>query len=366
MTERNTILLDKAEKILMGNVYEYDKFPWGEFRMISPGMGNYPGIWNWDSAFHAIGMRYIDGKLAEEQILGFLQFQQSNGILPDVIYEDGRIISTFSKPPVMAWAAAEVYKKTGNKKFLDRVFPYIEKNENFWTTQRMIEGMFHYDADKNCNNDEYLTRVKYETGWDNSPRWDGFPQNYWPIDLNCFMIMTYDAMIFMSNELGDKTNIREKKDNLAKLINKRLWNPEIGAYTDFNFVENKHSDVLTPSSFMPLFAGIADVEKANAMNEIAKKHFLPGMPTVAYDHPAYSTDYWRGPCWLNVAYFAAKGLKNYGFTDTAEEIKETILNWVYNDGEFVHENYNAKTGEGLSCDHFSWSSVFLREFILNF
>ena len=102
------------------------------------------------------------------------------------------------------------------------------------------------------------------------------------------------------------------------------------------------------------------------MNEIAKDHFLPGMPTVAYDDPTYCNNYWRGPCWLNVAYFAAKGLKDYGFIETAETVKETILDWVYNDGDYVHENYNAKTGEGLYAAYFSWSCVFVRQFIINF
>lgn len=48
---------------------------------------------------------------------------------------------------------------------------------------------------------------------------------------------------------------------------------------------------------------------------------------ITFDHPAYSNDYWREPTWLNTAYFA---------------------------------------GKGLCCDHFSWSCVFINEFILNF
>ena len=50
------------------------------------------------------------------------------------------------------------------------------------------------------------------------------------------------------------------------------------------------------------------------------------MPTVSYDNPNYSTNYWRGPTWLNVAYFAAKGLKNYHFDDTADKIRIPFLN----------------------------------------
>ncbi len=82
--------------------------------------------------------------------------------------------------------------------------------------------------------------------------------------------------------------------------------------------------------------------------------------------PAYSQDYWRGSTRLNVAYFAANGLKDYGYYKTAEGIRGTILSWVEHDGEFIHENYNSVTGEGLCNSKFSWSAVFVIEFILNF
>lgn len=125
------------------------------------------------------------------------------------------------------------------------------------------------------------------------------------------------------------------------------------------------SDVLSPASFMPLFIKTASCERAKLANDVAAEKFLPGMPTVSYDNPNFCNNYWRGPTWLNVAYFAAKGLKNYGF-DTADTIKNTILTWVENDGECIHENYNALTGEGLCAEKFSWSAVFVIEFILNF
>ena len=101
------------------------------------------------------------------------------------------------------------------------------------------------------------------------------------------------------------------------------------------------------------------------MRMIAENYFKDKMPTVSYDNPGYSNDYWRGPTWLNVAYFAAKGLKNYGF-EVADRIKENILNMCFDEKGGIFENYDSITGKGLCCDHFSWSSVFIIEFILNF
>ena len=117
---------------------------------------------------------------------------------------------------------------------------------------------------------------------------------------------------------------------------------------------------------MPLFIGIASQEHAAAMAEIAKEHEMPGWPSVSYKDPNFDpTGYWRGRTWLNIAYFALKGLKNYGFAELAEEGRATILNFVRRTPGFICENYNPVTGDPVGVAHFGWSSAFVIEFILN-
>ena len=89
MTDREKIIFDKAERILISNCYPPNRYKWGPYRMISPSQGHFFGIWNWDSAFNAIGMIDIEIEIAKEQILGFLQFQKVAGLLPDVIWVNG-------------------------------------------------------------------------------------------------------------------------------------------------------------------------------------------------------------------------------------------------------------------------------------
>ena len=72
--------------------------------------------------------------------------------------------------------------------------------------------------------------------------------------------------------------------------------------------------------------------------------------------------YWRGPVWMNVAYFAIKGLYDYGFRETAMKIRETLLDWMDKDPS-IHENYNPYTGRGRCASEFSWSCVFAMEMI---
>ena len=117
---------------------------------------------------------------------------------------------------------------------------------------------------------------------------------------------------------------------------------------------------------MPLFIKTASHERAESMAKMAadEQIFNSNMPTVAYNNPEYSQNYWRGPLWLNIAYFAAKGLKNYGFS-VADDIKENILSLVYGIKDGIFENYDTKNRKGLCCSNFSWSAVFIIEFILN-
>ena len=72
----------------------------------------------------------------------------------------------------------------------------------------------------------------------------------------------------------------------------------------------------------------------------------------------------RGPTWLNVAFFAIKGLYDYGYEDIASNMKEFILDMVYDNLPNICENYDSRTRVGKCCKEFSWSAVFVIEFIL--
>ncbi len=366
--ESENQLLELAYTTLMGNLYSDGSYPWSPYRCISPVKVVFPGIWNWDSAFHSVGVSEWDTELAREGLLGFMQFQKKSGLFPDVIYETGEMADTFSKPPVFARACETVYKKEKDLDFLKKVYPMLAKNADYLEKQRCFDGLFFYGCEDSENDENYELLVKFESGWDNAVRWDKTITDLWPVDLNSFMVMTYRSLNFIANELSlkdDAAKWLKKAETLSALINQYLWDEKRKTYADTNKITKEASDVLSPAIFMPLYIGIADTEQALCMEKIAKVNFKSKMPTVSFDNPEYSNIYWRGPTWLNVAYFAAKGLKNYGF-DVADKIKSSILKTCAQNPGHIYENYDSISGKGLYCDHFSWSSVFIVEFILNF
>lgn len=366
-------LLTRAAYTLDANViYNPEDRPWKPYICVYPSKDYpfYSGIWNWDSAFHAEGLSYWDCELAKQSVYGFFSFQDEKGMLPDVVWNSGEKVDWFTKPPVFAQAVKKVYTKCKDSEFIKEMYPKLCKNAEFWEKYRYYEGLFHYDSFSK-GKPKYIEDARNESGWDNSVRWDIPIYDLWAIDLNCFMHDYYCAMSFLANELGLEDEMRtwkSKAEKLAELINAKLWDDENKCYVDVNRFTGEKSTVLTPASFMPLYSKIAPAEYAEHMNLIARDEnkFYKGMPTVAYDNPGYEHDgYWRGPTWLNVAYFAAKGLANYGF-DTAGEIKDTILGWCDMNKDGIYENYDPISGKGLRNACFSWSCVFIIEFILNF
>ena len=368
ISQRDRTLLDAAYAVLKNNTIRKADAPWGNVPVISPWSGPCAGIWNWDSAFHAMTVSRFATPLAKSCIDAFVAFQLPSGMFPDVIQIDGKICDNYGKPPVLPWATLTVYKRDGDRDFLRRNFDRYLKNAAFWEENRCDRGLFFYSAQQHPEADNYL-HPRWESGWDNSPRWDEFPiVNLWAVDLNCYMVLFYRSMAEMAEILGEERRTWDSKAvKLSERIEAMLFDARQQAYADRNRKTGEFVTVLSPASFMPLYIGTASQKRAKAMETLAadRRKFYPGMPTVPYDCSAFSTDYWRGQTWLNVAFFAVKGLYDYGFRKTAGEIREFLLSMAFDDlPRGISENYDSVNRRGKFNASFSWSAAFLIEFIL--
>ncbi len=383
VSEKEYGILEKASRILIQNIApNKEGVLWNPYRAITPSMTEKPnkpgrfyfgGIWNWDSAFHMVGVSRFDKKLAQEQMEAFFLFQKENGLLPDVIFlpEYGnKIMDQYGKPPVWAWALEQLDRRQPDDEFLKKMYPKLVANESFWRTERYHaeDGLFFYSTSEQGEKRDLY--IRWESGLDDSVRFDGENIEFlYPIDLNCFMVSFYKSMSYLAmrvdkTEDADKWDKREKE--LAQNIVSTLWSEADRCFFDWNFKDKDFVRVITPAIYMPLWVGIATQEQAAEMKKYATdpQKLYPCMPTVAFDHPQMNPmGYWRGSVWMNVAYFAIKGLYDYGYRNTAMEIRNTLLDWIDRD-ETVHENYNPITGEGKCSPEFSWSCVFAMELVL--
>ena len=384
LSERDFRIAEKASRILLQNIAPNEEGTlWNPYRAITPSMSPqpnnpknvfFPGIWNWDSAFHMVGVSRFDKKLAQEQMEAFFLFQKENGMLPDLIrlpMGGSRIEDYSGKPPVWAWALEQADQRQPDDAFLAKMYPKLVKNESFWRTERYNEkdGLFFYSCSAKDPGEMKDTYIRWESGLDDSIRFDdGVIEFLYPIDLNCFMVSFYRAMRYLAERQGLTEEItlwKERESRLTERILSVLWSEKDQCFWDWNFRDRDFVRVVTPALFMPLWVGIATKEQAAAVERFAKdpNKLYPCMPTVAFDHPKMNEHgYWRGPVWMNVAYFAIKGLYDYGFRETAMKIRETLLDWMDKDPS-IHENYNPYTGRGRCASEFSWSCVFAMEMI---
>lgn len=372
LSPRDLDLVKRASDVLIGNIVTDQNCAWGGRRGIVPAPVEYcEGIWNWDAAFHAVAVSRFDPALAYEQFEIFFDFQGKDGIFPDMIFRDGSKLDNYSKPPVFPWAFAEVYKHAANQEKLKVAYEKYTLNERFWRMKRFDEpsGLFHYDA--TTIDDNPLQHMKWETGMDDSPRWDRGVNQYLTVDLNAYMIMFYDVLLSMANMLSFEDDIgvwEEKRNLLAAAINRRLWCVEKNCYLDRDRFTGEFSSVLSSASFTLLFAGCADADKAGRMAENAKNYdlFYPTMPSVAFNDPTFdSARFWRGPVWYNHAFFAIEGLRRYGFADLANEIRETLLRFADHEKRGIFEYYNSKTGEGCGAKNYGWTAACIIEMIFH-
>jgi neutral trehalase len=305
-------------------------------------------------------MSYFDKDVGQDQLRILFENMREDGQIADVVFTDGRRIFTFTKPPVLAWSVMCSDKIAPDMGFLAYSYAYLKRNLSWWETERFDGCLFSYKVHK------------MESGWDDTVRFDD-PNpidDCYAIDCNCFMIDFYRSMAYIAERLGEIEDISaydQKRVALAENINTYLWNEKEKWYCDYNFQRKEHTNVLSPASFMPLFCGIADAQKAEAMKKLAenKEMFYPGIPTVSYNHSQCRTDaYWRGPTWLNMAYFTIRGLYDYGYESLAFDLLENILDWCSKNKDSIYEYYDSKTGKGLGAKDFGWSCAFIIELVL--
>jgi len=146
-----------------------------------------------------------------------------------------------------------------------------------------------------------------------------------------------------------------------------MFEEEAGYFFDVSLDTKEPIRVEGPEGWIPLWAGVATQAQAEAVARVmadpVKFATKVPFPTLTMDHPEFDPldGYWRGPVWLDQAYFGVRGLERYGLTELAADLKDRLLSnpaGLTGRGP-IFENYHPLTGEGLNAAHFSWSASHL-------
>jgi putative isomerase len=344
------------------------------------------GFWAWDSWKHAVGLSYYDVRLAKEQVKLMFDFQDEDGFVADCVYRDTTIEAhnyRDTKPPLSAWAVAKIYEKDKDLEFVKNMYPKLKKYHYWWYNKR------DHDQDGLCeygSTDGSLVAAKWESGMDNAIRFDhskilkneegAYSLDQESVDLNAYL---YAEKLFLSQlaemlNSNDASQYKSEADKLKVKIQTQFYDKNDGWFYDTNldgtqFIKGEGSEGWTA-----LWANAATQEQAKAVKNNMMNHnkFFTKVPfqTMSADHPKFDPlkGYWRGPNWLDQAYFGVKGLRNYGFDEEADKATIQIFEGaegLLGKGKSIRENYHPLTGEGLHAQNFSWSAAHVIMLLMN-
>ncbi|NOZ62440.1 MAG: glycoside hydrolase [Calditrichaeota bacterium] len=335
------------------------------------------GFWAWDSWKHAAALASIDGKMAEKQIYAMFDFQNEAGMIPDCVFPDAKKNNwRNTKPPLAAWAVWQIFGATKDTSFVKSLYPKLLKYHRWWYKFRDHDGngLCEYGS-----TDGTKQAALWESGMDNAVRFDdakmvkngdaNWSLTQESVDLNSYLFAEKNYLAQMAELLGkneEAKNIRAEAEDLKQKIQSMMFNEETGYFYDIDLNTKQIIPVQGAEGWIPLWAKVATAEQAGAVkNVLADTNkfatFVP-FPTVARDNEKFSLDYWRGPVWLDQAYFAVRGLKNYGYNALADKFTQQIfghLQGLADPKMPIFENYDPLTGKGLNAPHFSWSAAHL-------
>jgi putative isomerase len=313
-------------------------------------------IWAWDNLFNAVAVVNADTQLAWNQITLFFDYQEPNGMIPDMI-SDIEPLFGFTKPPLQGWAIREIIKRIGIKKslpFLKSLYKPLCDLTNWWYTYRDFDrdGLPQYFHGN-------------DSGWDNSTVFDqGNPVE--GSDLAAYLVLQCECLASIAEAIGELEDAERWKERAKKQLGDLLSH----SVEDDHFCSplNGTSEAEPSLSLINYIPIILGKRLPNHIRKALVKDLQPGGPFLtkfglATEPPSsikYMADgYWRGPIWAASTYLIFQGLLECGENKLAQLIAERFCDLCQQEPGFW-ENYDALTGKGLRCPGYSWTaSIFL-------
>jgi alpha,alpha-trehalase len=282
-----------------------------------------------------------------------------------------------------------VFAVTGDRAWLARALPALEKTHRFWTSpphlagssglsryfdvgqgpapevvsaERDAEGRTHYDRvlafyrsqgeriDAYAVDEFYdrkrdaLTPLYYvgdrsmrESGFDPSERWGPFGVDvihHAPVCLNVLLYQLENDLAAITLALGNEAGARRWGALAAERrvrIDRMLWDEKAGLYFDWNWKRGQRRHYPFATTFWPLWAGLASPAQAAAVRNNLPLFERPGgVRTSSHE----SGSQWDAPFgWAPLQLFAVLGLQRAGYADDARRLARAFVSLVIEDFE---------------------------------
>ncbi|MFW6598906.1 amylo-alpha-1,6-glucosidase [Propionibacteriaceae bacterium Y2011] len=290
-------------------------------------------MWLWDTAFHSLGVNLLDPVLSAETILTMVATARADGLIPLSVPVHGEAES-LTQPPILAWAVREnvlCQEATGGgdgEHLLRTVHEPLRRHLDWVLTHRCDPetglGRWHRGDDPLCRSGE--------SGMDNSPRFDE-PTGA-DVDLSVHLAEDLEALGWICERVGDAAGsdlARGRAAGLRTAVHELLWDPAQQFYVDRR-PDGDFSTVRAISGFLPLLFPDLPGERRDALLAALADPDDFGtacpVPSVSRRDPAFSTDMWRGPTWVNVNHRLIAGLQRQGCAGEAARLTASTVAMV--------------------------------------
>jgi neutral trehalase len=277
-----------------------------------------------------------------------------------------------SSAPWFNYINYEIYKITGDKKFISDAYKSGKKFYNWYTSRRDSNnnGLASWGGHAELES----VRDARVAVWDKV----GWASNFEGPDVNSMLVMEEKSLAAMAGILGlknDAIDWERKSLERSALINKYLWDDE----TEFYYNVNKNDQSFTFKNkddlkikeligFLPMWAGAADSEHVEKLiksltnkDEFWRKF---GVPTLSAKDDYYNPiGYWNGPIWVQWQYLIFRGLLDYGYKEIASEFAEKVIDNVINQLKVDHyfwEFYSADDHQAGWNKTYIWTGIVAR------
>jgi Trehalase len=215
----------------------------------------------------------------------------------------------------------------------------------------------------------YLVKLYRDWGYDSGRIRDECPFVVHDVLFNSLLVQANRDLAEIARVLNaDPARFEAWAEQTAAALDAKLWDEGEESYGDYDVRAGERVRAQTAAAFSPLFAGVPTADRARQMREHLRactvaidgigRVVASVAPGDANFDPAL---YWRGPAWPMINWVVHAGLRRYGFTDDAGEIRSAVLELVRREGFWEH--FNAATGRGQGTEQLSWTAALVLDLL---
>ncbi|MFC0337783.1 alpha,alpha-trehalase [Kushneria avicenniae] len=387
-------------------------------RYVVPG-GRFNEMFYWDSFFTMLGLAHSDRyDLVRDMVDNFAWLIDQYGFIPN---GTRTYFLTRSQPPFFASMVGLLAEHDGDEVY-QRYLPELEQEYDYWMqgaetlspgqaqahVVKLEDGTLlnRYHGSENMPRPESWAsevalaqkaadrpapevyanlRAAAESGWDFSSRWmrDGSQQttvatrDVLPVDLNALLFHLEQTLAHAWQLEGNQARARQfeqRAETRREAINRVFWDADRGLYTDYDWRDQRPSEVVSAAMVYPLTFGVADQPRAEATAAAVERELLrPGGMVTTNRHTGEQWDAPNG--WAPLQWLAVEGLSRYGQTRLAATIARRWIDTnqrVYDQTGKLVEKYNVENpgvgggGEYEVVDGFGWTNGVLLDLIARY